>query len=229
VQLAPAGSDLRVSITDTGQGIAPEFMPYVFQRFKQGDPSAARRHGGLGLGLALVREIVHLHGGSVDVQSAGLQRGATFTVTLPACRVVERLPAARATSQLKGIRILVLEDDPDALDIVAAAVTDAGASIVAVTSVDEALDALRANGRERPQVVIADIGLPGADGYTFISELRRMSAADGGALPVIAVTAYATKQDRRNALAAGFSAHVAKPFVPEHLIATISRAIDTSV
>ena len=229
VRLAPAGSDLRVSITDTGQGIAPEFMPYVFQRFKQGDPSAARRHGGLGLGLALVREIVHLHGGSVDVQSAGLQRGATFTVTLPACRVVERLPASRATSQLKGIRILVLEDDPDALDIVAAAVTDAGASIVAVTSVDEALDALRANGRERPQVVIADIGLPGADGYTFISELRRMSAADGGALPVIAVTAYATKQDRRNALAAGFSAHVAKPFVPEHLIATISRAIDTSV
>ena len=235
VRLAAAGTDVRVSITDTGQGIAPEFIPYVFQRFKQADPSAARRHGGLGLGLALVREIVHLHGGSVDVQSAGLQCGATFTVTLPACRVAGHLPVARTASQLstvaqlKGIHILVLEDDPDALDIVTTAVMDAGASLVAVASVDAALGVLRAKSGDRPHVVIADIGLPGADGYTFINELRQMPAADGGALPVIAVTAYATKQDRRNALVAGFSAHVAKPFVPEHLIATISRAVETSV
>jgi len=235
VRLARAGTDVRVSITDTGQGIAPEFIPYVFQRFKQADPSAARRHGGLGLGLALVREIVHLHGGSVDVQSAGLKCGATFTVTLPASRVAGQLPVARTAaqlstaSQLKGIHILVLEDDPDALDIVTTAVTDAGASLVAVTSVDAALGVLRAKSGERPHVVIADIGLPGADGYTFINELRQMPAADGGALPVIALTAYATKQDRRNALVAGFSAHVGKPFVPEYLIATISRAVETSV
>ena len=228
VRLASTDAGVRVSITDSGQGIAADFIPYVFQRFKQADPSAARRHGGLGLGLALVREIVHMHGGSVDVQSAGLQKGTTFTVTLPAFRVAERPPGRpRPTAQLRGIHILVLEDDPDALDIVCTAVTDAGGSVIAATSVDEALGTLRAKSGERPQVVIADIGLPGADGYTFISELRRMPPDEGGALPVIAVTAYATKQDRRNALDAGFSAHVAKPFVPEHLISTIARAIET--
>ena len=232
VRLASTAAAVRISITDTGQGISPEFLPHVFQRFKQADPSAARRHGGLGLGLALVREIVHLHGGSVDVQSAGLQKGTTVTVTLPACRVVERVQARPRTSsvaQLKGIRILVLEDDADARDIVTTAVADAGGSVIAVASVEEALGALREQNGERPQVVIADIGLPGADGYTFISELRRMPADEGGLLPVIAVTAYATSHDRRMALDAGFSAHVAKPFVPEHLVITIARAIETSV
>ena len=231
-RLASSDAAVRVSITDTGQGIAPEFIPHVFQRFKQADPSAARRHGGLGLGLALVREIVHLHGGSVDVQSAGLQKGTTVTVTLPACRVVERVtgrPPRPSVAQLKGIRILVLEDDPDARDIVTTAVTDAGGSVTAVASVEEALETLRNQNGERPQVIIADIGLPGADGYTFISELRRMPRDQGGMLPVIAVTAYATSHDRRAALDAGFSAHVAKPFVPEHLISTIARAMDTPV
>ena len=230
VRLASTDPTVRVSIIDTGQGISPDFLPHLFQRFKQADPSAARRHGGLGLGLALVREIVHLHGGSVDVQSAGLQKGATVTVTLPACRVVERVRGrARASvAQLEGIRILVVEDDPDARDIVTTAVTDAGGSVTAVASVEEALGALRAQNGERPQVVIADIGLPGADGYTFISELRRMPRHQGGMLPVIAVTAYATSHDRRAALDAGFSAHVAKPFVPEHLISTIARAIEIS-
>jgi CheY-like chemotaxis protein len=232
VRLASSDAAVRVSITDTGQGIAPEFIPHVFQRFKQADPSAARRHGGLGLGLALVREIVHLHGGSVDVQSAGLQKGTTVTVTLPACRAVERVPGRPlrpSVAQLKGIRILVLEDDPDARDIVTTAVTDAGGSVTAVASVEEALGTLRNQNGDRPQVIIADIGLPGADGYTFISELRRMPRDQGGTLPVIAVTAYATSHDRRAALDAGFSAHVAKPFVPEHLVLTIARAIHTSV
>jgi PAS domain S-box-containing protein len=231
VRLASSHPVVRVSITDTGQGISPEFIPHVFQRFKQADPSASRRHGGLGLGLALVREIVHLHGGSVDVESAGLQKGTTVTVTLPAYRVVERVPGRPRTSvaQLKGIHILVLEDDPDARDILTTAVTDAGGSVVAVASVDEALGALRQHNGEQPHVVIADIGLPGADGYAFISELRRMPPDQGGMLPVIAVTAYATSHDRRTALDAGFSAHVAKPFVPEHLISTIARAIDIPV
>jgi CheY-like chemotaxis protein len=230
VRLTSTETGVRVSVTDTGQGIASDFLPYVFQRFKQADPSAARRHGGLGLGLALVREIVHMHGGTVDVASAGPHKGTTFTVTLPAFRVLERLPSrAGAAPLLTGIHILVLEDDPDALDIVSTAVTDAGASVTAVTSVDEALVALRTNTGERPQVVIADIGLPGADGYMFISELRRMPPHQGGTLPVIAVTAYATKQDRRNALQAGFAAHVAKPFMPDHLVSAIARAIETTV
>ena len=231
IRVAAVDRRVRVSITDTGQGISAEFMPHVFQRFKQADASAARRHGGLGLGLALVREIVHMHGGSVDVQSAGLREGTTFTVTLPARRMIERVhdrPAANSV-QLKGIHILILEDDPDAREIVSTTVTDAGGSVTAVASVDQALRTLRDGHAERPQVVIADIGLPGADGYTFLGELRRMPPEQGGMLPVIAVTAYATSEDRKTALQAGFSAHVAKPFVPEHLVSTIARAIETPV
>ena len=231
VRIAAADRRVRVSITDTGQGISAEFIPHVFQRFKQADASAARRHGGLGLGLALVREIVHMHGGAVDAQSAGLGEGTTFTVTLPARRISERLPdRPRATrAHLKGIHILILEDDPDAREIMSTTVTDAGGSVIAVESVDQALNSLRDGHAERPQVVIADIGLPGADGYTFLGELRRMPPEQGGTLPVIAVTAYATSEDRKTALQAGFSAHVAKPFVPEHLISTIAHAIETSV
>jgi PAS domain S-box-containing protein len=231
IRLAAADHRVRVSITDTGQGISQEFIPHIFQRFKQADASAARRHGGLGLGLALVREIVHMHGGSVDVQSAGLREGTTFTVTLPASRTIERVhDQPRATrTQLKGIHILILEDDPDAREIVSTTVTDAGGSVTAVASVDQALSSLRDGHAERPRVVIADIGLPGADGYMFLGELRRMPPEQGGMLPVIAVTAYATSEDRKTALKAGFSAHVAKPFVPEHLIATIAHAIETAV
>jgi len=226
IRLAEVDNRLRVSITDTGMGISPEFIPQVFQRFKQADPSAARRHGGLGLGLALVREILHMHGGTVDVESAGLRAGTTFTVVLPGRHAGERrdVPATPAT-ELRGARILVLEDDADAREIVATAVTDAGGSVTAVASVAEALGTMRTGNGERPQVVIADIGLPGADGYTFISELRRMPPDEGGAVPVIAVTAYATPQDRATVLRAGFYAHVPKPFVPEILISTIARAI----
>jgi len=124
------------------------------------------------------------------------------------------------------VHILVLEDDPDAREIVSTAVTDGGGSVTAVASVAEALGTLRDRQAERPQAVIADIGLPGADGYTFISELRRMPPEEGGAIPVIAVTAYATSEDRRSALRAGFYAHVPKPFVPENLISTIARAVE---
>lgn len=230
-RLAVGPNKVRVSIADTGEGIAADFIPQIFQRFKQADPSAARRHGGLGLGLALVREIVQMHGGSVDVHSAGLQTGTTFTVTLPVRSAVVPVGAddarRRQESQLLlgGIHILVLEDDPDAREIVSTAITDAGASVIAVSSVPEALGMLRDPHAGRPQAVVADIGLPGADGYTFISELRRMSPEHGGNLPVIAVTAYATGEDRRNALRAGFYAHLAKPFVPARLIETIARAV----
>ena len=229
IRLVEVDDSLRVSITDNGVGISPDFIPQVFQRFKQADPSAARRHGGLGLGLALVREIVHMHGGSVDVQSAGLRSGTTFTVTLPARRDLERREEVTvAPPLLTGVRILVLEDDADAREIVATAVTDAGGSVTAVASVAEALVAVRDGDAHRPQVVVADIGLPGADGYTFISELRRMPAELGGEIPVIAVTAYASIEDRRTALRAGFYAHVPKPFLPANLISTIARAVETS-
>lgn len=233
IRLVVEPKNVHVSITDTGQGIAADFIPQIFQRFKQADPSAARRHGGLGLGLALVREIVQMHGGSVDVHSRGLQTGTTFTVTLPVRSAVVRTGANEARRRhenqllLDGVHILVLEDDPDALEIVSTTITDAGASVIAVSSVPEALGTLRNAHAGRPQVVVADIGLPGADGYTFLSELRRMPPELGGNIPVIAVTAYATAEDRRNALRAGFYAHLPKPFVPEKLISTIARAVAT--
>ncbi len=233
IRVVTADGRVRVAISDTGRGISADFLPQVFERFKQADPSAARRHGGLGLGLALVREIVHLHGGTVSAESAGLGGGTTFTVTLPLpLPVASEHRAERARPDrpaLTGVRILVLEDDPDAREIVATTITDAGAVVTAVGSVAEALGALRDESAARPHVVVADIGLPGQDGYAFIHELRRMAPDRGGTLPVIAVTAYATSADRKSALQAGFYAHVAKPFVPEALISTISRAIDTRV
>jgi PAS domain S-box-containing protein len=228
IRLTVGDGSVRVSVSDTGLGIAEDFIPHLFQRFKQADPSAARRHGGLGLGLALVREIVQLHGGSVDVESAGLRAGTTFTVTLPARPVTApSLPIVRPPkATLRGVHILVVEDDADAREIVSTAVTDAGASVTAVGSVAEALGALREGADRRPRVVVADIGLPGVDGYALMTELRQMPADQGGELPVIAVTAYATPEDRRTALRAGFYAHLAKPFVPENLISTIARAIE---
>jgi len=223
---------VSISVTDSGIGITPDFLPHIFERFKQADPSAARRHGGLGLGLALVREIVHLHGGTVDVSSPGRNQGTTFTVTLPAIAGAVTTAAAprdeSRMSPLSGIHILVVEDDADAREIVTTAVTDAGASVTAVASVDEALGVLRSDAPEHADVVVADIGLPGADGYTLLSEIRRMPSDHGGTLPVIAVTAYATSQDRQTALDAGFYAHLPKPFVPDHLIATIARAAATT-
>jgi CheY-like chemotaxis protein len=233
IRITSLPNEVRVAITDTGIGIAAEFLPQVFQRFKQADPSAARRHGGLGLGLALVRELVHLHGGSVDAESAGLQAGTTFTVILPVpvagtiARRESRPPQRK--SVLSGIHILIVEDDADAREIVSTTVADAGASVTAVGSVAEALGTLRDNRGERPDVVVADIGLPGADGYTLISEIRCLPPEEGGRLPVIAVTAYATAEDRRTALGAGFFAHIPKPFAPENLVSTIARAVEPTV
>jgi len=231
VRLAAAPDGVRVSVVDTGVGISPDFMPHVFQRFKQADPSAARRHGGLGLGLALVREIVHLHGGSVTVDSGGADAGTTFIVSLPARRVrrTQSVESSGTTQELRGVHILVVEDDPDAREIVSTTIIDAGASVTAVASVAEALGALRDQRSERPQAVVADIGMPGADGFALLNELRRMPPEQGGSLPVIAVTAYATSEDRRSALHAGFYAHVAKPFAAENLISTIARAVHPAV
>ena len=219
---------VRLSVSDTGHGIAPEFVPQVFERFKQADASAARRHGGLGLGLALVRELVELHGGSVMAESAGVGHGATFTVNLPARHtnqpvIVERHPSAIKAGSLENIRILIVEDDPDAREIIVRSVTDVGASVTAVGSAAEALAVLRSGATS--DVVVTDIGMPGEDGYTFLRELRKLPADHGGQVPAIAVTAYASGEDRKRALQAGFIAHLAKPFAPLTLVATIVRAV----
>jgi PAS domain S-box-containing protein len=228
VAVSADGGAVCLSVSDTGHGIPHAFLPQVFERFKQADASSARRHGGLGLGLALVRELVELHGGSVAVDSGGPGTGSTFTVLLPARPV--GAPPLRPPEQgdvpsaLGGIRILVVEDDPDAREIMVRSVTDVGASVTAVASVTEALAVLQREPLDA-DVVVTDIGMPGEDGYELLRQLRELPSERGGGLPAIAVTAYATGADRKRALQAGFAAHVSKPFAPATLISTIARAV----
>ena len=221
---------LRLTVTDTGHGIAADFRSQVFERFKQADASSARRHGGLGLGLALVRELVELHGGSVTVESAGLGQGSTFTVELPARadegpRLPPLLKVAAEPGALVGVNVLIVEDDLDAREIIVRSVTDVGASVTAVGSAAEAIALLR-NGTAT-DVVVTDIGMPDEDGYTLLRELRKLPAAHGGGLPAIAVTAYASSEDRKRALQEGFVAHIGKPFAPLTLISTIARVVSS--
>ena len=232
--LAGGLDEVRLTVSDTGQGISPSFLPHVFDRFKQADPSSARRHGGLGLGLALVRELIELHGGTASVKSDGPGKGTTFVVSLPARSATEpvaqrpaRSPVTTSPAALKNVRVLVVENDVDAGEIVARALSDAGASVDAVASAAEALTRMvTANEGTRPHVIVTDIGMPDEDGYALLHDLRQLAPESGGLLPVIAVTAYASSEDTQRALAAGFNAHLAKPVSPPALIAAVRAAVD---
>ena len=230
VSIRAEGGTVSLSVVDTGEGISSAFLPQVFERFKQADPSAARRHGGLGLGLALVKELVELHGGIVSVHSEGVGRGSTFQVHLPApSREVEApalVPQVHPVTAptLKGVRVLVVEDDADAGDIAATVIADAGGQVMLARSAAEALTIVKdAADAERPHVIITDIGLPVTDGYALLRLLRNLPEDRGGALPIAAVTAYASAEDRSQALQRGFDAHLSKPFAPTALVSTIAR------
>jgi len=204
----------------------------VFERFRQVDSSTTRLHGGLGLGLAIVRHLVELHGGTVTAESEGAGRGATFTIQLPIRTVVTKddvvrghFPAAEPTTDtrridLSSLHILVADDDEDSRDIVAGALAEAGASVTTADSVQSALDLLH---ERRADLVISDIGMPGEDGYSFIRRLRALPAKDGGRIPAIALTAYARPEDAAHALAAGFDRHLVKPVDPDRLTATVAE------
>jgi signal transduction histidine kinase/ActR/RegA family two-component response regulator len=229
VSLKVKSGHVTLAVADTGQGIDPTFLPHVFERFTQSDSSASRRHGGLGLGLALVRELVELHGGTVRVDSAGIGHGTTFTVDLPA-RVEgmvtsrPRIDAADQPSNLDGIRVLIVEDEPDARDVLTRSLQEFGATAATAASAEEAIDYLHACMPSMlPHIVIADIGMPQADGYEFLAQLRRLPRDRGGVIPAIAVTAYAGPADRERSLAAGFTMHIEKPVVPLALAAAIAR------
>jgi len=222
VRLERALDTLRVRVDDAGEGIAPEFLPHVFERFRQADASAGRTAPGLGLGLAIVRQLVELHGGTVEAHSAGRGKGASFVVTLPAAAADATgpapMPAVHApldSHPCAGLRVLVIEDDRDTRDFVALVLSEAGGEVTAAATVREALDAVAV---ARFDVAVCDIGLPGEDGYGFIRHLRSRSPEEGGAMPAIALTAYAGASDRTRALAAGFQAHLTKPFDPDHLL-----------
>jgi signal transduction histidine kinase/ActR/RegA family two-component response regulator len=238
VFIQPSKDRMEFKVVDTGQGISPDFLPHVFERFRQADGATTRRHTGLGLGLAIVRQLVELHGGTVQAASQGVGRGATFTVCLPisagepqrapAAGVEERRTAASPASpmsrvpRLDELRILVVDDSADGRALTSLLLTQAGAKVKAVASVREALQMLDA---ERPDALVSDIGLPDEDGYGLIGQIRQREAEHGGFLPAVALTGYARAEDRERILAAGFQAHVPKPVEPAELTIAIATVM----
>jgi PAS domain S-box-containing protein len=233
VALARVDGQVAITVADTGQGIRPEVLPIVFEPFRQGDSSTTRVHGGLGLGLAIVRHIVEAHGGSVQAESAGEGRGAVFTVTLPpisderaddAERAPDEPAAADAVPPLEGLRVLVVDDEPQSNEVVATLLTSCGAEVQVAASAAQAREVL---ARWQADVLVSDIGMPEEDGYALISRLRA-GDADTARLPAVALTAYATRDDRVRLLSAGFQAHVPKPVDPGELVTVVANVARTA-
>jgi PAS domain S-box-containing protein len=232
VSLENVDSQLQITVRDTGVGINPEFLPFVFDRFSQANTSSERKYGGLGLGLAIVRHLAELHGGAVRADSPGEGRGATFTVTLPVKAVrhemseVERAtPGAENAGSLAdaimldGLRVMVVDDEKETRDLLTAMLTRRGAEVTACASAAEALAEIE---RRRPLVLVSDIGMPDEDGYALIGKLRALGPERGGDIPAVALTAYARSDDRMRALASGFQMHVPKPIEAGELIVVIA-------
>jgi signal transduction histidine kinase/ActR/RegA family two-component response regulator len=240
VRLEGRGPEVQIVVRDTGAGIRPEFLPYVFDRFRQDDSSAARSHGGLGLGLSIAHHLVALHKGSISAESPGEGQGATFTVTLPAldgtgASVLEQVPPNAGSSEalddpptLTGLRVLVVDDDPDARELFTRVLEQCEARVTAVASAGAALAALE---RWKPDVLVSDIGMPEESGYVLMRKIRRLTPEQGGTIPAMALTAYAGIDDVTLALSAGFQLHVAKPIEPLELaraVGTLARGIRPS-
>jgi CheY-like chemotaxis protein/anti-sigma regulatory factor (Ser/Thr protein kinase) len=229
---------VEITITDTGKGISREFVPYVFERFRQADSSSTRVYSGLGLGLAIVRQLVELHGGTVRAESEGEGKGATFTVKLPLIPIrVERHPGEHVhptvdlgvpfdnLPALNGVRVLIVDDEADSREFLVAALEQCEAKVFAAASVSEALEGV---SQFKPDVLVSDIGMPLEDGYSLIRKVRKLSAEQGGEIPAIALTAYARAEDRMRAIAAGFQMHIPKPVEPAELatvVASLARPI----
>ena len=232
VVLERVGASARIQVSDTGVGIEPALLPHVFNRFLQADSTSSRQHGGLGLGLAIVRHLAELHGGSARAESAGPGLGATFTVELPILAAgsgrgeraaIERAPGAEPRlPRLDGLRVLVVDDHDDARELIRTVLQQCGADVAVATGADEALEAL---DKLRVDLLVSDLAMPGADGFDLIRRVRARERAAGGAtLPAVALTAYAGTVDRARALAAGFQAHASKPIAPDEL-ATMVHAL----
>ena len=238
VSVRRAGGDVVLEVSDSGRGIPASFLPHVFDRFRQAESGTTRRHGGLGLGLAIVRHIVELHGGSAEVTSEGEGQGATFVVRLPdsgerserAPRAVVASPASSSSlvralehgADLTGIRALVVDDEADARDLVASVLRRAGAIARPAADVEEALAIVRA---ERPDVIVTDIAMPGEDGFALVRRLRGLPKAQGGRTPAVALTAFTRLEDRTAALLAGFTAHLGKPVEAGELVSVVASIV----
>ena len=225
VRLGLADARAQIVVSDSGNGIRPDFLPLVFERFRQADSATTRTHGGLGLGLAIVRQLVELHGGTVRAESPGEGQGATFTVSLPI--PTARLAGAPGHEQpgrgdapsLEGLSVLVVDDEADAREWLTVVLEQCGAVVTAVASAREALGALELG---RPDILVSDIGMPGEDGYSLIEKVRALDARHGRRIPAVALTAYAGPEDRQRALSAGYELHVPKPVAPEDLVTALA-------
>jgi signal transduction histidine kinase/DNA-binding response OmpR family regulator len=232
-------SRARISVTDSGIGMSPEFLPYIFDRFRQADGSTTRVHGGLGLGLSIVKHLVQLHQGTIEVESKGKDQGSRFTVSLPltlagspdlvqnAVTEVESTELPSGFSRvLDGLRIMIVDDEADARELVRAILSECGSDVNCCESAAEALVCFR---EWKPDLLVSDIGMPGEDGYDLIRKLRKMRSKRAKQMPAVALTAYATKEDKARALAAGFQMHVSKPIEPGVLIMSIAAALGRKI
>jgi PAS domain S-box-containing protein len=234
IGLRPAGANVEISVSDTGAGIAPEFITHVFERFRQGDASTTRQHGGLGLGLSIVKHLIEQHGGTVRVASEGEQCGSCFTVELPAATpqlIAARPDRARYSPpspltpdivlrDLSNVKVLVVDDEPDARDLIKRILSDCGARVTTAPNARAALDSFRA---APPDVLVSDLGMPEMDGFELLARVRAL--VSGAAVPAVALTAFARSEDRLRALEAGFAAHISKPVEPSQLIATVANIV----
>ncbi|EYF06274.1 hybrid sensor histidine kinase/response regulator [Chondromyces apiculatus] len=232
IVLRQTASAAEIAVEDTGKGIDPLFLPFVFERFRQADTSTTRHHGGLGLGLTIVKHLVELHGGTVAALSGGAGQGAQFQVQLPlSLALLTEAPLLRAKPEgtaveplassehgVSGLRVLVVDDEPDARDLIAAVLGEHGMAVTCASSAAEALETLQ---KVRPDILVSDIGMPGQDGYSLIEQVRALPPEQGGRTPAVALTAYARVEDRTRALLSGFDMHLAKPVEPTELLSVL--------
>jgi CheY-like chemotaxis protein/anti-sigma regulatory factor (Ser/Thr protein kinase) len=234
VRLERVNSHVEIVVADNGIGIRPDFLPVVFERFRQADSGPTRKAGGLGLGLAIVRHLVEMHGGTVQAESAGENQGATFTVRLPVMSVLPERPQKRehplaeprnplqSLADLQGVHVLAVDDEPDALRLLCDVLEAAGARVTTATSVATAMEQVAA---ARPTVIVADIGMPEADGFELIKRVRTSENAGIRDIPAAALTAFARSEDRTRALQCGFEMHLAKPVDPGELVASVAMLV----
>ncbi len=234
VTVATRGEVVELCVTDSGQGISPEFLPHVFERFRQQEGGSMRGHGGLGLGLSIVQQLVELHGGTIGAESGGAGKGTRFVVRLPSSRgslpmrepsTLCEEPAASSLRppSLEGIEVLVVDDQADAREVLRELLEQCGAKVRLAASADEAL---RAFAARPPHLLISDVGMPHRSGYALIHRVRQLELHQGGEVPAVALTAYARREDREHALRAGFTTHIAKPVVPDELLAVIASLVN---
>lgn len=225
VSLIEQDTYVELSITDNGQGISADFLPHIFEQFRQADSSSSRKQGGLGLGLAIVRSLVELHGGTISATSQGISTGSTFSVKLPFCKQSDFLPENKSNTEfasnlgITGLQVLIVDDEADARELLKIVLEQAGANVTAASSVSEAVNLIE---QLQPDILLSDIGMPEEDGYSLIQKTKHLKTKSGKQIPAAAITAYAREEDQLKALQAGFQTHLSKPIDPSHLITIVT-------